>query len=67
MTLSNRKVTQEKSDNLAKIMTELVNDIEKDREIWSHQRENLERMKNRLTEISDLIIDQKADLVTFAG
>lgn len=56
-----------KEQDIASAMSDLVTQVESDRELWQQQRDDLEALKVKLTEISDEIIDEKAELVTFAG
>jgi hypothetical protein len=61
------KLLEAKGEDLASAMSDLVTQVESDRILWQQQRDDLEALKLKLTEISDEIIDEKAELVTFAG
>lgn len=54
-------------ENLAGQMSSLLTQIEEDRSKWLQMRENIKKMKDRLSEIEELMTEERAELVATAG
>ena len=61
------KTLKTKAIQIQSNMTLLLSNVEKDRNEWTKRRELLIKIRERLNEIDDIITDEKAELVAFAG